>query len=490
MKLNLYSKFLISLVVLVTLSLSSMGYVLLRDADQRLATFQYLQAESQTRTLAESSKNALLEDDYPLIEDLVNVAISEEYYQYAAIVDPTGLVLSHTDLNEVGKIVSIKNTLQEITHRDLFLQGQRIREISYPIYVEGIYLATARVAYYLDKQVNLGRETVTWIVNILLFTLISMSLGGMFISRRLTRPIIELTNIVNENYSGHRLEIHPDIISRSDEVGSLARAFNHMSGQLLERLEELQYQITQRELASAKDQIKSKFLANISHELRTPLNAIIGYGELLSEILGEEQLVEYAADANKITHSAKHLTLLINDMLDLSKIEAGKVTIEHEFFDIKNFMADIEMTVTPLLKNNNNKMSTHYKLQSDMLESDQLRLKQVLINLVSNAAKFTKNGEITIEVIIDSEFAKFNVIDTGMGMSESELDIIFDPFAQAELNITKNYGGTGLGLSISRRICHMLDGDVSVTSGIDVGTTFSVVLPIRTAFDRALENCA
>jgi PAS domain S-box-containing protein len=235
-----------------------------------------------------------------------------------------------------------------------------------------------------------------------------------------------------------------------------------------------------RELAEAANRAKSAFLANMSHELRTPLNAVIGYAEMLEE---ESEDASQRADLNKIHGAGKHLLGLINDVLDLSKIEAGKIELEVAVLDVRQLVDQVASTVHPLIDKQANRFELKLAEPLGTMMSDGTRVRQVLLNLLSNAAKFTEQGLVTLSVKRDSQgpegWIEFEVTDSGIGMSATQLMKLFQPFVQADVDTTRKYGGTGLGLVISRRLCRMLGGDVSVDSVAGGGSRFTVRLPSR-----------
>ncbi len=225
---------------------------------------------------------------------------------------------------------------------------------------------------------------------------------------------------------------------------------------------------------------KSRFLANTSHELRTPLNAIIGYSEMLEEELSDAGQMEYLPDLQRIRSAGKHLLSLINDILDLSKIEAGKMELFVDAFHVRDAVDDVCTTIRPLLEKNGNAFRLVGDADLGTMRSDATRLRQVLLNLLSNASKFTERGTITLEVHherANGGWLSFAVSDTGIGMTPDQLDRVFDAFSQAEAATASKYGGTGLGLPISRRFCQMMGGDITVSSTLGEGSTFLVRLP-------------
>jgi signal transduction histidine kinase/DNA-binding response OmpR family regulator len=238
-----------------------------------------------------------------------------------------------------------------------------------------------------------------------------------------------------------------------------------------------------KEAAEEANKTKSAFLANMSHELRTPMNAIIGYSEMLIEDAADMEPDEMVADLKKIHSSGKHLLSLINDVLDISKIEAGKMDLFLEEFDISQMIHDVTVTITPLFEKNSNRLNLQIGENLGTMFADLTKLRQTLLNLLSNATKFTENGTITLQATTDNKMLRIQVSDTGIGMTEEQMGKLFQAFTQADSSTTRKYGGTGLGLVISRSFCRMMGGDISVSSRIGEGSCFTVELPLRVQKD-------
>jgi signal transduction histidine kinase len=242
------------------------------------------------------------------------------------------------------------------------------------------------------------------------------------------------------------------------------------------------------ELAEARDaaleatRLKSEFLANMSHELRTPLNAIIGYSEILAEDAEDSGRQGELADLEKIRSAGKHLLALINDVLDLSKIEAGKMEVHLETFEVSSMLEEVISTVAPLVAKNDNRLEVRRAEGLGTLHADLTKVRQALFNLLSNACKFTSGGVITLAVVRErvdgvADWLRFAVSDTGIGISPEQMKKLFEAFSQADASTSKKYGGTGLGLVLSRRFCQLMGGDIAVESALGAGSTFTIHLP-------------
>ena len=262
--------------------------------------------------------------------------------------------------------------------------------------------------------------------------------------------------------------------------GGLFSIFSNIT-ELVNREQELNITIKQldveKEKANEANKTKSQFLANMSHELRTPLNAIIGLTEMLKEDAIDDELDDFIEPLDRVFNAGKHLLALINDVLDLSKIEAGRIELFNETFELRLVIEEIVKTSQPLADKNNNKLNINFQKELDMVTADQTRLKQVILNLISNACKFTEKGEITLKVEKkknkSGDLISISVSDTGIGMTKEQMNRLFNSFVQADSSTTRKYGGTGLGLTISKQLAIMMGGDVTVRSEMNKGTTFT-----------------
>jgi PAS domain S-box-containing protein len=232
--------------------------------------------------------------------------------------------------------------------------------------------------------------------------------------------------------------------------------------------------------AEAASRAKSTFLANMSHELRTPLNAIIGYSEILEEIAVDDGLKDLVPDIQKICGAGRHLLTLINDILDLSKIEAGRMELYLENFDLRNLIEEVVATLHPLVEKNGNQLQVSCAHNLGVMYADLTKVRQILFNLLSNALKFTEGGTVVLsatrQLADGSDWVYLQVADTGIGMSPEQQHGLFEPFIQGDASTTRKYGGTGLGLTISRLFCQMMGGDITLESQLGIGSTFTVQL--------------
>ncbi|MGB3192712.1 ATP-binding protein [Lyngbya sp. PCC 8106] len=337
---------------------------------------------------------------------------------------------------------------------------------------------------------------------ILFFSLlISAFLGlvlAVYISWVIAYPIATMIKVANQvgEESDFAIQIP---VTTDDEIGELTYALNHLIQRVAEYTEELE---KAKVLAESANRSKSVFLANMSHELRTPLNAIIGYSEMLHDEADDLGCHDFLPDLEKIQTAGRHLRDMISDILDISKIEAGHVTLYLEDFSVeKQLLKDVITTTKPLAEKNRNTVKIEIKNEIGQMYADLPKVRQILLNLLSNACKFTQDGVITIVVkrvkskpsstrrTLSSgsrfggnqmqQYLIFKVIDTGIGMSDEQQKLIFKAFTQADASTTKRFGGTGLGLAISQRLCEILGGGITVESQEGKGSTFIVWLPVH-----------
>lgn len=329
--------------------------------------------------------------------------------------------------------------------------------------------------FYLITDTTDVRERMTEFIRLLFFILIGMSIMAYFIASILQRivsnPLISLTETMKAITDTKRYD-YRITQKRHDEIGTLMDSFNDLLSQIYKTNDAL---VLAKDHAEHSAKIKEEFLANMSHEIRTPMNGIIGMKELLEDTKLDEEQKSYLSNINI---SAENLLVIINDILDYSKIEAGKMSIESVQFDIFKVMSNIEATLK--LKSEEKGLELVFEINKNVprfVTGDKVRLSQVLINLIGNALKFTKEGSVKILVYLDSDkkytqSLYFEVIDTGIGIPKDKLGTIFQSFNQAKASTTREYGGTGLGLTISKQLVELQGGNISVESTEGEGSKF------------------
>jgi len=353
----------------------------------------------------------------------------------------------------------------------------------------------------LESTFNSQREIMLRGAFYTLLGLVFTGLLAMRIGRAVTDPILEIAQGVQKLEKG-KLDTYINTGAKG-EIKVLESGINSMAAALQGAQENLQDQIhlatselrstlqeleqknaeleIEREKAYDANQSKSQFLANMSHELRTPLNAIIGYSEMLEEELHEVNDTKYVDDILKINSAGKHLLSLINDILDLSKVEAGKMNVFLETTEIAAICEYTVATIQPLAERNDNKLVLDCPGDIGEMYSDVTKIRQVLFNLLSNACKFTQHGEVTLSVHRvkkpDGDWIDFSVSDTGIGMSAEQMQNLFEAFSQADATISRDYGGTGLGLAICKRFTELMGGKLRAESKPGKGSTFHLQLP-------------
>ncbi len=363
----------------------------------------------------------------------------------------------------------IVNTEGNIRTNDLILTYHRISVSGIEYWILIAKQSTTNISATIQSFRN------TFSIIIALTVLVSLIIA-VFISKIITKPIEILTYVTEQVSAGNR-QIRIQEQGR-DEIGILEKGFNSMLNSI--NLYEEDLQKTKQE-AQAANLAKSRFLANMSHELRTPLNAIIGYGEMLQEEIADLGEIELSKDIEKIYLAGKHLLANINDILDISKIETGKMELYAETFYLSNMVKDIVNTIQPLLNKNQDKLEIYYSDDLGEMHTDLTKIRQVLLKLLSNASKFSEQQSIIfLEVIRDNDdWIVFKVKDCGIGMNVEQKENLFQIFTQADSSSTRKYDGSGLGLAITNHFVRMMGGSINVESELNKGSTFTISLPAR-----------
>jgi signal transduction histidine kinase/DNA-binding response OmpR family regulator len=361
--------------------------------------------------------------------------------------------------------------------------------------IDGVFTHTAAVANQLQRLIDLrvaeheNKRRFVLSLSVVMALLVIYVYVGFYLSVRQT--VESLSQVSGRLVAGDASQV---ILANRDELGDVTRAFNEVALALTSTNASLKEEVHQRkaaeQAAEQANRAKSQFLASMSHELRTPLNAIIGYSEMLQEECEDTQQTAFISDLQKIHSAGKHLLHLINDILDLSKIEAGKLDLFLETFSIEQLVKEVSHVIEPIAKKNNNTFTVRLSPNIGQMYADATRVSQCLFNLLSNASKFAQSGKIALEIASvskdDQEAISFKVSDTGIGMTPEQLKLLFKPFTQADASTTRHFGGTGLGLAITQRFCQMMGGTVSVESVHGQGSTFTLVIP-RNVVPRSLD---
>lgn len=340
--------------------------------------------------------------------------------------------------------------------------------------------------FQIQQAIFINNIVIASVIALLLILIIRVVID------RMTKPLLTLSDIM-ETVSSTGIYTKAKV-SGATEVRNIAKAYNEMMTILEQQNKALEssrdtleseVEIRTQELVVARDSAltasrhKSEFLANISHELRTPLQAIIGYTDLVREDLELECMDAQAEDLNKSIRSAHTLLALINNILDIAKIEAGRMDLYLKPVNIKNLVDETIETILPMAKANQNELVVSIGQLSSTLLVDRQKLMQVFLNLLSNACKFTREGKITFEISNDAYFLYFSVKDTGVGIAPDKLDYIFEQFTQVDGSQTRQFEGTGLGMAITQNFCQLMGGNLTVESELNIGSTFKVKLPLN-----------
>ena len=341
----------------------------------------------------------------------------------------------------------------------------------------GAWLVIVTVSLFWLRNEPVGVEAIPgWVISGLVVTVVPCVTAYVFFllwqySQRLTKTLA-LTQAANAALRESESLLEQRVVERTAELASANEELTRSEWELA----------IARDQALEANRAKSVFLANMSHELRTPMNAIIGYSEMLEEEADERGAQDLVPDLHKILSAGRHLLDLINSILDLSKIEAGKMDLYLETFQVDVVVADVVSTIKPLARKNGNALELNVDERVGTMRADLTKVRQSLFNLLSNASKFTQNGQITLGVTREAEagtdWIVFKVSDTGIGMTEEQLSMLFQAFTQAHTSTSRSFGGTGLGLVITRQFCELMGGDVSVAGEFGKGTTFTIRLPV------------
>jgi signal transduction histidine kinase/DNA-binding NarL/FixJ family response regulator len=456
---------------------------------------------TQAQIIGYNSAAAMAFKDEPAATATLSALTAKNDIVSAALYSPNGQMFAHyfRDKKTLPNVVPICSS--ENSYR---FEGQYL-EVCHEVSLNGDRVGTLFLQSDMSQWSMRARRYATIC---LVFALVSVFLAFLVSSKLqkvISGPIMHLEDTMKMVSANKNYEVRA-VKSYSDEIGSLIDGFNAMlsdiqqrdgalrgaNDELQTRTLELEEEVSQRkqaqeELLNAKhvaeeaSRAKSTFLANMSHELRTPLNAIIGYSEMLEEEARDSKDADHIRDLQKIQFAGKHLLSLINDVLDLSKIEAGKMPLHLETFDVRLMVAEIITTLQPAIEKNKNTLRVRMADEISTMRADVTKVRQILFNLLSNACKFTDQGTIGLDVDRKLEngqdWIRFQVSDTGIGIAAKQRDNLFKEFAQADTSIARKYGGTGLGLAISYKFVQLMKGRIGVESELGKGATFTAELP-------------
>jgi signal transduction histidine kinase len=453
--------------------------------------------------LATNSTAALTFGDQKSAGETLAMLTSEQHIIAAAVYDDEGRIFASYTPGGRGR------RLPPAPERD----GARFEDshlrLFHGVFLDGNRLGTVYLMSDLDEMYSRLRRYAYIAAIVLLASVLVALLLSSRLQQLVSAPILDLAHTASR--VSREKDYTVRAIKRSqDELGVLVDQFNEMlfhihardealqaahselENRVQERTRELQNEVAgrrraQEELQAAKEaaeeanRAKSVFLANMSHELRTPLNAIIGYSELMMEEAEDAGNDSFRSDLQKVHSAGRHLLSVINDILDISKIEAGRTELYLEDMDVTGLIEDAVSTIQPLAQKNGNQLRVCCAAGLGVVPADVTKFRQSLFNLLSNACKFTENGEVRLDVSKASENGRewvcWSVTDTGIGITPEHRNKLFLPFSQVDASTTRKFGGTGLGLAISQKFCHMMGGEITVDSTPGQGSTFTIRLP-------------
>ncbi len=475
-----------------------------------LVSFRHLLSQdlmTQAQIIGYNSAGAMEFKDEPAATATLSALTAKEDIVTAVLYKPDGKIFAHYYRGRTTPPAYLPSHPLERGYR--FERGHL--EVFDEVTLNGERVGTL----YLQSDLRQWSERARRYANILIIFVLVSGLFAYFVASKLqgliSRPILHLEDTMRMVSADKNYEVRA-VKTYGDEIGRLIDGFNTMlseiqqrdsvlqstNGELQTRTQELEEEIshrkqTQEELLNAKhaaeeaNRAKSTFLANMSHELRTPLNAIIGYSEMLEEETRDSGKIENIQDLKKIQAAGKHLLALINDVLDLSKIEAGKMGLHLETFDVAQVIEEMVTTLQPAAAKNANSIKVHLAENVSVMRADITKVRQILYNLLSNACKFTDHGTVSLNVdqirVADRNWIQFRVSDTGIGISAKQKENLFQEFAQADASIARKYGGTGLGLAITHRFVQLMKGQISVESESGQGASFNVQLPAQVVIE-------
>jgi len=477
LKLSIRTQLVILLSVLVTIvQIGTFSLAYWIDIKEREA-LAIEQTETLGRTLNHDLLKALLSQNASAYSDIsFRLSAFEPVSALVLLDDKNELIFKYQHQRDMQSIMDIASIDTKPNFVDRFLL------LKQPLVADGYTFGS--VIFKIDTSTYNTQleEHLTLLMILFPIELFAGVLIAMWMSRAYTQPFTVLADAMKA--SDVQRNNYQYVSTRAkNEIADLYQGYNMLIRQIEITTDGMKQAISHKEKSDEANHAKSAFLANMSHELRTPLNAIMGYGEIIRELATEKDQHDVVTACDNIISSGNHLLGLINSVLDLSKIEAGKMELHLEAMSVKDLCHDMIASISPLLEKKHNKLKVIINNDVDVITSDFTKLRQVLINLVSNANKFTSEGNITIKVWRSKKYGTdwilINIQDTGIGMSSETIAKLFTPFTQANSSTTRHFGGTGLGLALCKQFMELLGGEIAVESELGGGSSFTISLPAR-----------
>ncbi len=465
--------------------------VLLALFSYDITTFRTALGQKTTtiaKVIAENVAAAMLFNDQDAARTTLGGLRADPNILNAAVITPEGRTfVTFTATSTAGEAASGSGTV-DFANATALQGGFRFNDdtlsVTEPVLFDDDLLGYVVVHSALTELNSHIRSQVMVFIIAVTITVFSAFLAALRLQKLIADPIRNLATVMRRVSRDRDYNVQVPRHS-ADEVGELVDGFNAMMEQIHTRDRQLAALIIDlreaKQDAETASHAKSQFLANMSHELRTPLNAILGYAEMLLEDCEKHGRRNDVEDLRKVIAAGKHLLTLINEVLDFSKLDAGKMTFHHQPFDVDTLLREVVDVARPLVEKNGNRFEQDIATPLGTMTADPVRVKQCLYNLLSNSAKFTHGGVVRLTARREPDSPQdrfcFSIQDNGIGISEEYLSRVFDAFSQADEKSTRRFGGTGLGLAITQRLCSQMGGTITVTSQLGGGSTFTIVLP-------------
>lgn len=447
----------------------------INNQKKALESYTETLGNSIAETVANFSLEPLLIKDYPILAAFVERLVQrDKNIAYITVTRDDGQLLtsSQARIDPSGKS----------TGHSIFTKNISVSDTDFRLGVVVVAISTARLDALVKERIY---ESI-W-----LYTLSFLLLSGIiyFLIKKIVTDRLENLAAWAAKLGQGRLDVAENIMG-SDEISDLAHSFNEMRVNLKNSYQKI---LSQNNELIRLGKTKDEFLSNMSHELRTPLNAIIGYSEIIAEDIQFSEYDEMGSHASKVRNAGLHLLHIVNDLLDLTKLDSGSVTLQKKELSLASLVEDVLNIITPNL--HGNRLQVLSSIEQDRAILDGHKIKQILINLLSNACKFTEKGDILLHLYEEADQGGrtlcFMVKDTGIGIAEQHLPSLFDAFFQVDLSHTKKYGGTGLGLTLSLRLAKIMGGRIDINSTLKQGSQFTLVIPCDIAHEqRQLKSVA